>query len=38
MSGEAPPYLAGPAVETPAGRFDDPASGRFDYGISVERI
>jgi transglutaminase-like putative cysteine protease len=36
--GEALPFLIGPVVETPAGRFDDPASGCFSYDVSVERI
>ncbi|MDR0439457.1 MAG: transglutaminase-like domain-containing protein [Candidatus Accumulibacter sp.] len=36
-SGETLPFLIGPVVETPAGRFDDPASGCFSYGVSVER-
>jgi transglutaminase-like putative cysteine protease len=38
MSGEALPFLIGPVVETPAGRFDDPASGHFSYDVGAERI
>ena len=38
VSGEALPFLIGPIVETPAGRFDDPASGSFDYSVRAERI
>jgi transglutaminase-like putative cysteine protease len=36
-SGNALPFLINPVVETREGRFDDPASGQFSYGISAER-
>ncbi|MDR2113044.1 MAG: transglutaminase-like domain-containing protein [Candidatus Accumulibacter sp.] len=31
------PFLSGPVVETPEGRFGDPASGYFDYRVSAQR-
>jgi len=37
-SGSTLPFLISPVVETPAGRFDDPASGHFSYAVSAQKI
>ncbi|MDR1934382.1 MAG: transglutaminase-like domain-containing protein [Candidatus Accumulibacter sp.] len=36
-TGSTLPYLINPVVETPEGRFDDPASGYYSYSVSAQR-
>ena len=37
-TGNALPFLVRPVLETGEGRFDDPASGRFNYSVSAQRV
>ena len=37
-SGNALPFLITPVIETPEGRFDDPASGPFSYSVTAQRV
>ena len=37
-TGTTLPFLINPVLETPDGRFDDQASGRFSYSVSAQRI
>ena len=36
-NGKSLPFLAGPVIESSEGRFDNPASGRFDYSVGAQR-
>ena len=37
-SGNALPFLVRPVLETGEGRFDDPASERFSYSVTAQRV